>query len=311
MVRIFNVFKSQSQRGFTIVELLIVVVVITILAVITIVAYNGINDRAKASAAASAVQQVGKKIAAYAITNEEQYPAALSDIGISNGSATYQYRVNNTVSPKTFCVTATTSGVSAWVSNASTAPTAGVCAGHANTGQALITNLITNPSFELSTTGWSGGNGSGVITATTTRAFSGSQSLLWQAPASPVSDSGAQYPMSGLTVGQAYTASAYIYQPAVVGSGTLIGVYQNGWTRSTATSATNAWTRISVTFTATQTNSTLFIGSTAAPSASAQFTADAVQLLTGSANPPYADGGSAGWAWNGAAHSSTSTGPSL
>lgn len=311
MVQIFNVSKTQLQRGFTIVELLIVVVVIAILAAITIVAYNGINDRAKASAAASAAQQVGKKIAAYAVTNEEQYPSTLSDIGIANGSATYQYRVSNATSPKTFCVTATTSGISAWVSNTSTTPTAGVCAGHANTGQTLVTNLITNPSFELSTTAWSGGNGSGLISTTTARAFNGSQSLLWQAPASPVSDSGAQYPMSGLTVGQAYTASAYIYQPAVVGSGTLIGVYQNGWTRSTATSATNAWTRISVTFTATQTNSTLFIGSTAAPSTSAQFNVDAVQLLTGTVNPPYADGGSAGWAWNGAANGSTSTGPSI
>lgn len=311
MVQTYTVFKARSRSGFTIVELLIVVVVIAILAAITIVAYNGINDRAKASAASSAAQQVGKKIATYAVTNEEQYPAALSDIGISNGSATYQYRVNNSVSPKTFCVTATTSGVSAWVSNASTAPTTGVCAGHANTGQTLVTNLITNPSFELSTTGWSGGNGNGVISTSTGRAFNGSQSLLWQAPASPVSDSGAQYVMAGLTIGQSYTASAYIYQPAVVGSGTLIGAYQNGWTRSSATSATNSWTRISVTFTATQTNSTLFIGSTVAPSASAQFNVDAVQLFTGTTNPPYADGGSTGWTWNGAPHSSTSTGPSL
>lgn len=35
------------QRGFTIVELLIVIVVIAILAAITVVAYNGIQTRAK------------------------------------------------------------------------------------------------------------------------------------------------------------------------------------------------------------------------------------------------------------------------
>lgn len=39
----------KKQRGFTIVELLIVIVIIAILAVITIVAYNGMQDRARIS----------------------------------------------------------------------------------------------------------------------------------------------------------------------------------------------------------------------------------------------------------------------
>lgn len=42
---------QEKNRGFTIVELLIVIVVIAILAAISVVAYNGIQDRAKMSKA--------------------------------------------------------------------------------------------------------------------------------------------------------------------------------------------------------------------------------------------------------------------
>ena len=53
---------KTGQKGFTIVELLIVVVVIAILAAITIVSYNGIQTRAVASKNSSIASQVAKKI---------------------------------------------------------------------------------------------------------------------------------------------------------------------------------------------------------------------------------------------------------
>ena len=65
-----------KNRGFTIVELLIVIVVIGILAAITIVAYNGVQNRAKTSAAQSLADTVKKKAEAFhAIGDANAYPA--------------------------------------------------------------------------------------------------------------------------------------------------------------------------------------------------------------------------------------------
>ncbi len=65
--------KNIKQSGFTIVELLIVIVVIAILAAITIVAYNGIQTRANVSATQGNVTILQKKLEAYNSVNSK-YP---------------------------------------------------------------------------------------------------------------------------------------------------------------------------------------------------------------------------------------------
>jgi prepilin-type N-terminal cleavage/methylation domain-containing protein len=67
--------KKQTTNGFTIVELLIVIVVIGILAAITIVSYSGIQQRAKNISRISAARQALGAVNAYIAANGS-YPLA-------------------------------------------------------------------------------------------------------------------------------------------------------------------------------------------------------------------------------------------
>ena len=82
---------KQTGKGFTIVELLIVIVVIAILAAITVVAFTGIQEKARASAVESAANQAAKKVKEYELLNST-YPSSLSTVGITdNGDVLHTY----------------------------------------------------------------------------------------------------------------------------------------------------------------------------------------------------------------------------
>ncbi len=67
---------NKKTNGFTIVELLIVIVIIAILAAITIVAYNGIQQRATNSKMVAMVSQYSKLLASYA-AEKSTYPGVI------------------------------------------------------------------------------------------------------------------------------------------------------------------------------------------------------------------------------------------
>lgn len=87
----FSKLKSMKKdRGFTIVELLIVIVVIAILAAIVIVAYNGVQNRANASTAKSNAEAVQKVVEAYAADDTAGnglYPTLVQLTGWTGGIA--------------------------------------------------------------------------------------------------------------------------------------------------------------------------------------------------------------------------------
>ncbi|MGV9001988.1 MAG: carbohydrate binding domain-containing protein [Candidatus Saccharimonadaceae bacterium] len=322
------------QKGFTIVELLIVVVVIAILAAVTVVAYNGVTQRAKASAVQSAASQAMKKLATYAIENDA-FPTTLDTIGINSSSGiAYQYTPNNSTDPKGYCVTTTTSGVSYYLADNFTyttgsgnvtltqaTPAVGACPGHSTNG-VTITNFASNPSVEVNSTGFSV-IGSSTVARTTSTAHSGVGSAVVTLPNSAaISAAGAtfmNYPdfTVALDPGTTYTGSAWVWVPTATVNVflTIQGTGRASLANPTERTATlkNQWVRIYNTFD-TGTSGTIsvnILNAAATTTAGTQFWVDDIMLTKGSSPANYADGASAGWVWNGTAGNSSSKGPAL
>lgn len=92
-----NKSVGTHNRGFTIVELLIVVVIIAILAAITIVAYNGIQNRAYNSTIESDLANMAKQME-ISKTYLGRYPyvsAEFAQTGFKISKNAYETTVNN------------------------------------------------------------------------------------------------------------------------------------------------------------------------------------------------------------------------
>jgi prepilin-type N-terminal cleavage/methylation domain-containing protein len=121
----------RQQFGFTIVELLIVIVVIGILAAITIVAYNGISGRAKVASIQSDLEGSGKQLAIDQVTSGA-YPATIAAANGGNGltpssGSTYSYVVNNSTSPQSYCLSESNGAISYYTTSTNSVQALGDC----------------------------------------------------------------------------------------------------------------------------------------------------------------------------------------
>jgi len=120
-----------DRHGFTIVELLIVIVVIAILAALTIIAFNGINNKAKIASLQTDLTNSYKQLAMDNI-KDNKYPATTAAANGGQGlkassGTTYEYEYD----PATnlYCLTATNGSIVYSVKPNRNAPQPGGCNG--------------------------------------------------------------------------------------------------------------------------------------------------------------------------------------
>lgn len=311
---------KTKQTGFTIVELLIVIVVIGVLAAITIVAFNGIQQRARVATVTTDLAGATRVLALHEV-DAGRYPATLAEAnngqGVKASSGTsYQYTAPS--SGTSYCLTATNGTTSYKVSNDATTPTTGGCPGHGVGGVAALTNLATNPSFEASLTGVASYNVSN-SNPSVADASAGAR-VLRSTRTLTTGTTGPWWDTASITEGRTYRVSLSVRanhtlsrnlaiewlnpaKSAIISTSTLTSGYTPG----------SSWGVIGGS--ATAPTGAAFIRLTLYGSGSGLTTdyidIDGVMVTEGATQYNFADGNTTNWVWNGTANSSTSTGPSV
>lgn len=307
-----NLFKKDSVRGFTIVELLVIIVVIVILASIVIVSYTAVTRRSQLETAKADAQTAAAAINKYK-AETGAYPTTLSQVSISKTQSAFNYVPNGTTA---YCIDATFKDQVANVQSGTITAGQGACPSSTPVTPPTITNVATNPSAEIDLSGVSGyfgatpqriGGGavSGNTSFTTTTASSSQTQGLIHYVMDTVANK--QY-----TCGLSFKGTDGVTIRFSGRSTTSAGVYVGeNYGLKTLTLSSTAWTRKTITFTTPANTGKLYIQYVVSPAAAGvTIQTDALMCVDGAVDYNYADGDSSSWTWAGARQQSASSGPS-
>lgn len=306
---------NYSRKGFTIVELLVVVAVIGILAAITIVSYATVTNNARDQKVKTDAQGIAVYLNKYK-ADHGKYPTSLDQLeGAPKAESDFQYSYDATNG--TYCVTASVKGASAHVKSGNGTALEGGCDGHGVNGDPAVTNLAYNPSAETSCSGVSGYY-SAPLTAcpTTTSAVSGSKIFATTTNSTTSSQGLIHTVTTDAKPNQDYTCSmsfkgtpgktiVFGGRPATATNG-----YISEGNGGQSVVLSSSWQRVMIDFTTPANTGILRIQyRLSSPASGVLIQADALMCTEGSTDYAYADGDTAGWAWKGTPHDSESTGP--
>ena len=71
---------NKQDKGFTLVELLIVIVILGILATVTVFAVRGITERSQDNACSVELRALATATEAYYVDNDQTWPASFADL---------------------------------------------------------------------------------------------------------------------------------------------------------------------------------------------------------------------------------------
>ena len=306
--------KYHTQQGFTIAELIIVIVVIGILATVSIVGYGSWRTSTAKSEVQSNLNGVVSAMESARGFNNG-YPVSIPSTIQQNNNVTLAYVRGDSSS---YCITGTSTVRNSVVyyvdSKIGSEPRAGSC-------PAVITNMVANPSFETNITGWAAYIGVSAPTRVTTTPYSGTARL--SAVGNNTSSTPRVYYIVPTTVGDVVSINVRIrsdgqtpnfaflvIKTRLAGAETSTPVAQStAWAPDAA-----GWMQASVMYTVPANTDSIMVlpGVTLSPTLyTGTLGVDAVIVAKNASAVNFADGNSQYWAWDGTANNSTSTGPAL